>query len=106
MRQERRALVEEGCGDPRRYWPIDARFHRVIARASGHHRLVELLEHLSLPIELTPTSFTSRDDPAFVLRQHSELLEALKSEDRDVALASVGRNAREQEDDFRRKLIV
>ncbi|HEX5079578.1 MAG TPA: GntR family transcriptional regulator [Geminicoccaceae bacterium] len=101
-----RQLVDVGCHDPRRYWPIDMRFHRVIAQASGHRRLLDLIEHLTLPIELTPKSFIFRDDPGFALRQHSALLEALKTNDRDAALACVGRNAREREDEFLREFFA
>ena len=95
-----RRLVESGSNDPVAYWPIDTQFHRVIARASGHMRLLELIEQLTLPIELTPKSFMFRNDPAFALRQHSALLEALRTGDRDAALTCVAGNAREREAEF------
>lgn len=101
-----RELVDAGCHDPKRYWPVDMRFHRIIAHAAGHRRLLELIRHLTLPIELTPKSFIFRDDPAFALRQHTALLEALRTNDRDAALACVGRNAREREEEFLREFFA
>jgi len=98
--EQTRELVDMDCHDPKRYWPLDVRFHHIIAQAAGHRRLLELIQHLTLPIELTPKSFMFRDDPAFALRQHTALLEALKSNDRDAALACVARNAREREEEF------
>lgn len=98
--EETRALVESGSTDPVKYLPIDTRFHRIIARATGHTRLIELIAQLTLPIELTPRSFMFREDPAFALRQHTALLEALRSGDRRAAVSCVSRNAQEREDEF------
>lgn len=83
--------------DRRQQLALDVEFHQVIARASGHARLCELLAKLTLPIDLWPDAFLQRIVPSFSLRQHRELLAALRTGDRSTAVACVLRHQEETE---------
>jgi len=74
---------------------LDIKFHQIIARRTGHRRLNELLDRLTLPIELWPEAFLQRVVPAFSYRQHTELLAALRTNDSKVAVDCVIRHQQE-----------
>jgi DNA-binding GntR family transcriptional regulator len=73
----------------------DANFHLVIARATGNRRLVDLMEHLMLPLQLYVTEAHEYLKHDFWLRIHVGLLETLRSGDLDKAVACSLANARE-----------
>ena len=83
------------AADRRQQLALDIEFHQIIARATGHRRLNEMLDRLTLPIGLWPETFLQRVVPTFSFRQHSELLEVLRKGDRDAAIACVVRHQRE-----------
>lgn len=76
---------------------LDLEFHRVIAKATGHARLIEQLDELTLPLDLWPKVFLRRILPDFSFRQHTELLAALRSGDRKEAVDCVVRHQQETE---------
>jgi DNA-binding GntR family transcriptional regulator len=79
----------------RRQIQRDAEFHLIIARASGNRRLVELMEHLMLPLQLYVTEAHDYLQRDFWLHIHVGLLDALRSGDADKAVACSLTNARE-----------
>ena len=87
--QETHENKERATPDLAHQFALDVQFHLVIARASGHGRLVEMMQSLVLPLELWPKSFEAHKHPSFQLRQHSRLLEALKTGNRDIAIDCV-----------------
>ena len=72
----------------------DARFHKIIAVASGNRRLVELLDTLQLPLGLYGNS-ADYYSPDQWLTMHAGLLESLKLRDEDAAVARFWKNRRE-----------
>jgi DNA-binding GntR family transcriptional regulator len=96
--QETHENKERASPDFAHQFALDVQFHLVIARASGHGRLVEMMQSLVLPLELWPKSFEAHKHPSFQLRQHSRLLEALKTGNRDIAIECVMSNIREGEE--------
>lgn len=83
------------AADRRQQLALDIEFHQIIARATGHQRLNEMLDRLTLPVGLWPETFLQRVVPTFSFRQHSELLDVLRSGDRDAAVACVVRHQQE-----------
>lgn len=76
---------------------LDVEFHRIIAHATGHRRLIEQLDELFLPLDLWPRVFMRRILPDFSYRQHTELLETLRSGNRQAAVECVVRHQQETE---------
>lgn len=76
---------------------LDLEFHHIIARATGHRRLIDQLKELTLPLDLWPKVFMRRILPDFSYRQHSELIESLRSGDREIAVNCVVRHQQETE---------
>ena len=76
---------------------LDFRFHRVIMRASGNRRLVELFENLNLPLQLYQQDFLASVGRVYSLRTHGELLEALKRRDLDEAVECTMRHVQESQ---------
>jgi DNA-binding GntR family transcriptional regulator len=72
----------------------DARFHRIIAVASGNRRLVEMLDTLQLPLGLYANS-AEYYSPDEWLTMHAGLLESLKGGDEDAAIARFWKNRRD-----------
>jgi DNA-binding GntR family transcriptional regulator len=75
----------------------DANFHRIIARASGNRRLVELMDQLMLPLQIYAKESHDYFQRDFWLRLHSSLLEALRTGDLDTAVTVSLRNTRESQ---------
>jgi DNA-binding GntR family transcriptional regulator len=73
----------------------DSEFHRIIARASGNGRLVELMEQLMLPLQIYATESHNYFQRDFWIRIHSGLIEALRTGDLDAAVHCSLRNTRE-----------
>jgi len=72
----------------------DARFHKIIAVASGNRRLVEMLDTLQLPLGLY-TNSADYYSPAEWLKMHSGLLESMKLRDENAAIERFWRNRRD-----------
>ena len=84
----------------------DSNFHRIIARASGNGRLVELMEQLMLPLQIyAPESheYFQRD---FWIRIHSGLIDALRTGDLDAAVHCSLRNTRESREVLLRQKVT
>ncbi|MGD9508021.1 MAG: GntR family transcriptional regulator [Geminicoccaceae bacterium] len=104
--EQTRHNAEQADPDIGRQFELNMRFHLALGRASGHRRLLELMEGLVLPLELWPTSFEAHKHPSFQLRQHLRLLEVIRSGDRNAALSCVLSNIREDEDQKLRALFA
>ena len=99
--QEMEKLVDRSEGDPGPdYVKLDKRFHSVIVAATGNRKLQALVEHVvSLPV--LSTAFRQYRPANFrcSVRQHGEILEAIRSGDEawaEVAMRNhilTGRNA-------------
>ncbi len=72
---------------------LDAKFHVLIARATGNRMLEEMIENLWLPHQLYHKEFLGRVGRAYSLQEHTELLEALRSGNPAEAEACARRHA-------------
>jgi len=67
--------------DMRRMAALDMTFHEMIGEASNNGRLIRILRSLRLQIRESIAINLMYDDPADVVVQHEQLLQALKSKD-------------------------
>jgi DNA-binding GntR family transcriptional regulator len=77
---------------------LEIRFHKIIIRASGHRRLIELTDNLYLTLALYPREVYEYRDGRPWLQLHSSLLDTLKRRDHEAAVACVLRNAQDAEE--------
>jgi DNA-binding GntR family transcriptional regulator len=91
--EEAKHLSDDGPADPRRRLELDFRFHLIIARASGNKRVIQLLESLSLPMQLYAHETYEQLDIGFNTQIHTDLLNALRRRDEVAAIGSVFKNA-------------
>jgi DNA-binding GntR family transcriptional regulator len=95
--EETRAIASERPSYTGRLLALELKFHMAIARRSGHRRLIELIENLSLPIKLYYDDYLANVGRFTTLRTHENLLEALKHEDLDQAETYLRRAARDSQ---------
>jgi DNA-binding GntR family transcriptional regulator len=95
--EETRAVVSERPSYKGRLMALEFKFHITIARRSGHRRLIELIENLSLPIKLYYDDYLAIVGRPTTLRTHENLLEALKHQDLDQAETYLRRAARDSQ---------
>ena len=96
--EETRVIIEQGSDDVAELMNLDHRFHHIIAQASNLGRVVQLMENLSLAIQLwQPEFLVVMGGSSSSLHRHEELLEALKRGNPDEAIACARRHGQEVE---------
>ena len=83
---------------------LEIAFHKVIIKASGHRRLIELTDNLYLTLALYPREVYEYLHGRHWLQLHARLLDTLRRRDYDAAVACVLRNGREAEEVLRNVL--
>lgn len=68
---------------------LDIQFHELVVRASGHSRLIQILERLRLQIRESIAINVLYDDPQEVASQHEALLALIESADPDALAAAL-----------------
>ena len=97
-------LVDAGALRDTEAQALEIRFHKVIIKASGHRRLMELTDSLYLTLALYPREVFQWLGGRHSLEMHTRLLETLKRRDLPAAVACVLRNGEESEQVLRRVL--
>lgn len=79
------------AGDRRALSQLDVRFHRLICQTSNHDRLMRTWDSMSNQIGLLSRQVlgTQYDDLTGVADRHQRLIDVLRADDREVAIASI-----------------